>query len=73
MANGGAESQYCAAQGAADRRENRAGVAATTEARSEGNHAIVVGDFYFIHWTQDDTPDELMFTLAKAKKVRSRV
>ena len=73
VTHGGAESQYGAAQGAVDRRANRAGDAAITEAQSEGNNAIVVDDFYFIHWTHDGAPDELLFTLVKAKNIRSRV
>ena len=73
VTHGGPESQYRAAQGAADRRAARVDDAAITEAQSEGNNKIVVDDYYFIHWTQDDFPDELLFTLVKAKKVRSPV
>lgn len=72
VTHGGAESQYRARQGAADRRADRVDEASVLAARADGNNKIVVGKFYFIHWTEDSAPDELLFTLVKAKQVRPR-
>ena len=73
VTHGGDDSQYRAAQGRADKRAKKKDADATSAAHSEGNNKIVVDQFYFIHWTEDSAPDELLFTLVKAKQVRPRL